>query len=542
MRRAGPGRCTASGSCCGATEIDVDIDLFHQAEPGVDWTRFGPRRIDDVEWVIVALSRAWRERWEGRNPPTEGAGAVAEADALKSLFARDQDAFRRKVVLVTLPSRRGEDLVPIGLDGVQRRGLRDYSRGEVTPLIRLLTNQPEYPAAPLGGSPELPPVEPPPIDPVRQQPTASNADPRRPELTSEPLQEIDEQIGAIEEALALTPQPEAADGPNLPASRAWRQLNDRLAALERARAEINPRQAINEPPVQPTSRTIGEPGRSPSSNDSGLRAAAQRLRYDIEAQRRKIARSLDLTVYWREPRSREVFQRYGPTLMEQRPLVWDPVSFAYMWFEELNESVELGARIRVGQSQRLQQGIDQLAHASAALRELIVELSQASVGLNSQPSSGESAVRAPIAPSLTPELLRARVFPYHYLPVVESTEKALCIRTVAAVGVPKQVTADDRNPSAGKLRGAHTGFVIREVDQDRDRALGTDIRPEHLLASSEPHTKHDPDTRTHRIADLPSRLADRRSCRHQPRPLPLHTARGPRLGEPRPDRPPQPIS
>jgi hypothetical protein len=41
-------------------------------------------------------------------------------------------------------------------------------------------------------------------------------------------------------------------------------------------------------------------------------------------------------------------------------------------------------------------------------------------------------------PSLTPELLRARVYPYHYLPVVEPTEKALCVRTVAEVGVPKQ--------------------------------------------------------------------------------------------------------
>ena len=125
-------------------------------------------------------------------------------------------------------------------------------------------------------------------------------------------------------------------------------------------------------------------------------------------------------------------------LMEQRPLVWDPVSFAYMWFEELNESVELGAPITVGESERLQQGIDQLAHASAALLELIVQLSQPPGGLTSPPSSGESPVRARVVPSLTPEVLRARAYPYHYLPVVDSAEKALCVRTVAAVGVSKQ--------------------------------------------------------------------------------------------------------
>ncbi len=98
-----------------------------------------PKAVVDSEWVIVALSRAWRDRWEGRNDPTIGAGAVAEANALLSLFARDQKAFGENVVLVTLPSCRGEDIVPTGLDGVQRFRLEDFSREELDPLIALLT-------------------------------------------------------------------------------------------------------------------------------------------------------------------------------------------------------------------------------------------------------------------------------------------------------------------------------------------------------------------------------------------------------------------
>ena len=38
--------------------IDVDVDLFHQSEPGIDWTSFGPLRIRDTDWVIAVLSSA----------------------------------------------------------------------------------------------------------------------------------------------------------------------------------------------------------------------------------------------------------------------------------------------------------------------------------------------------------------------------------------------------------------------------------------------------------------------------------------------------
>ncbi|MDQ6855125.1 MAG: hypothetical protein M3046_15795 [Actinomycetota bacterium] len=140
--------------------IDVDLDLFHQSEPGIDWTRFGPLRIRDVEWVIVVLSRAWRECWEGRNAASVGAGAVAEADVLRSIFGDSQQEFHRKVVLATLPSFRDDDVVPDGLDGVHRFSIRELTSEKVLPVVRLLVGKPEYPAGPLGQLPELPPVKP----------------------------------------------------------------------------------------------------------------------------------------------------------------------------------------------------------------------------------------------------------------------------------------------------------------------------------------------------------------------------------------------
>jgi hypothetical protein len=139
--------------------IDVDLDLHHSAERGVDWTRFGPRAVMDKDWVIVALSPGWRERWEARNDPATGAGVAAEADALLSIYyGEGQDTFRERLVLAILPSMIGQDVVPTGLHGVHRFEITEISLGGTETLLRLLTNQPRHPAEPLGAIPDLPPA------------------------------------------------------------------------------------------------------------------------------------------------------------------------------------------------------------------------------------------------------------------------------------------------------------------------------------------------------------------------------------------------
>jgi hypothetical protein len=135
--------------------IDADIDLHHAGD--VDWTRFGPQAIVDRDWVLVALSPSWKERFEGRNDPTVGAGAAAEANALRSIWSEDQTAFRDKLVLLTLPMVRGERLVPVELHGVQRFTIEDFANEGLEPLLRLLTDQPAYPLRPVGRIPQLAP-------------------------------------------------------------------------------------------------------------------------------------------------------------------------------------------------------------------------------------------------------------------------------------------------------------------------------------------------------------------------------------------------
>lgn len=85
-----------------ANGIDVDVDLYHRTE-AVSWTHWGPRMVTDSEFVIVVVSEAWRNAWERRGDPTQGSGAAAEANALQTLLASNQDAFLRKVRLVLLP-------------------------------------------------------------------------------------------------------------------------------------------------------------------------------------------------------------------------------------------------------------------------------------------------------------------------------------------------------------------------------------------------------------------------------------------------------
>jgi hypothetical protein len=216
--------------------IDVDVDLSHQSERGIDWTRFGPRRIVDCDWVIAVLSTAWRERWEGRNMSTQGSGAVGEADVLLSQFYRNQQAFQDKLVLVTLPSRLGEDVVPMGLDRVHRFGVAGYSRGQLAPLLRLLTEQPEYPASPLGELPKFPPKGQVPNVPRDDDKPAGDDPTPGGDGDATCVRPLNEQIDGLKQALRRIPAPPLGAGGRWPWSRTRQQLEEKLAALEQERA------------------------------------------------------------------------------------------------------------------------------------------------------------------------------------------------------------------------------------------------------------------------------------------------------------------
>jgi hypothetical protein len=138
--------------------IDADVDLYHKHDPGVNWTTFGPHRIEDYEFVLLAVSADFKKRWDGRNDPSTGAGTVREANVLKSLFNDNQQAFYEKVKIVVLPAATVGD-IPSELKGpVQHFVIEEITEAALEDLIRTLTGQPAYPRPPLGAVPALEPL------------------------------------------------------------------------------------------------------------------------------------------------------------------------------------------------------------------------------------------------------------------------------------------------------------------------------------------------------------------------------------------------
>ncbi|MDQ1178553.1 SEFIR domain-containing protein [Rhodococcus sp. SORGH_AS_0301] len=135
--------------------IETEIDLWN---PAADWTRWGPQQIRDHDYVVALTSVAWRERFEGENTPTVGAGAVAECNELLGIFARDQSEFRRRVLLVQLPGV-GADTIPGQLHGIARFPLNSIDKTALEPLVRYMTGQPLYLRPTRGPALLLPPED-----------------------------------------------------------------------------------------------------------------------------------------------------------------------------------------------------------------------------------------------------------------------------------------------------------------------------------------------------------------------------------------------
>jgi len=136
--------------------VEADLDLYHLHDDDIDWTRFGPQAIANVEYVIIAISVAWSERWSGSNNPREGAGAAAEADTLHGLFNKDQADWQRRTKIVLLPGIEA-DAVPPELERVTRFHVDPESPDSFEDLIRTLTGQPLHAKPAVGAVPTLPP-------------------------------------------------------------------------------------------------------------------------------------------------------------------------------------------------------------------------------------------------------------------------------------------------------------------------------------------------------------------------------------------------
>lgn len=129
--------------------IDVDLDLLHDAEPDIDWTRWGPAAIEMADYVFVVISKGWRQRWDGTNSPTMGAGAATEADSLHGIFESNQHDFQRRTKVILLPGV-SPDEIPANLRRLVRFWIDPCDRFSTDGLIRHVTGQPTYQLPPVG--------------------------------------------------------------------------------------------------------------------------------------------------------------------------------------------------------------------------------------------------------------------------------------------------------------------------------------------------------------------------------------------------------
>jgi hypothetical protein len=59
--------------------------------------------IDESDFTLLVPNHAYRQRWDGRNSPSEGAGAAREINVLKGRFDKNQRAFRNRTLIIMLP-------------------------------------------------------------------------------------------------------------------------------------------------------------------------------------------------------------------------------------------------------------------------------------------------------------------------------------------------------------------------------------------------------------------------------------------------------
>ncbi len=225
-----------------ASGIDAEVDLYHVHDADIEWSQWGPRMIAERGITVVAVNAAWRERFEGTNDPTQGAGAAAEGAELRGRFDDDQAAFRTRLALVVLPGAEDGD-VPGRLKGIPRYTFADSDSPEFTDLLRRLTGRPQYLPPPLGELPLLPPGT---LDAFERRPlsgpdnldlvsgltksrSTSAAATSVPQVDAEESAKVD--IAVLESALRQFPDFGNRDGPQLPWYPEWRRMQAQLQRL-----------------------------------------------------------------------------------------------------------------------------------------------------------------------------------------------------------------------------------------------------------------------------------------------------------------------
>lgn len=137
-----------------ASGCDVRVDLYEQS---VDWSRWGPEMIEKSDFTLIVPSGAYRQRWDGHNPPGEGAGAAREINVLKGRFDKDQKSLHSRTIVIMLPGITKAGVPDEIYSYLQRFPVDPITNEGVELLLRYLTKQPEFVLPERGAVPDLPP-------------------------------------------------------------------------------------------------------------------------------------------------------------------------------------------------------------------------------------------------------------------------------------------------------------------------------------------------------------------------------------------------
>ena len=113
--------------------------------------------IKKSDFTLIVPSRAYRERWDGDNRPSEGAGAAREINVLKGRFDKNQKSLRSRTIIIIMPGITKADVPDEIYSYLQRFRVNPKTNEGVELLLRRLTKQPEFVLPNRGAVPDLPP-------------------------------------------------------------------------------------------------------------------------------------------------------------------------------------------------------------------------------------------------------------------------------------------------------------------------------------------------------------------------------------------------
>jgi len=133
--------------------IDAVFDL-QAAETPRDWTAWMTREMAEADFILCVASPGYRDAADAKLAADVRRGAQWETRQLREMFFSDDAAASRRVLAVVLPGGSTDDIpLWMGPRGAHHYALTELTRDAAEPLLRYLTNQPDYVEPALGRLP-----------------------------------------------------------------------------------------------------------------------------------------------------------------------------------------------------------------------------------------------------------------------------------------------------------------------------------------------------------------------------------------------------